>query len=66
MRIYTPAGAKDPTLTINLPGGGGMSGGAALKVLFNGSPGVSIEYEISVLDALGLESVRSKKSVKIP
>ena len=66
MRIYTPAGAKDPTLTVNLPGGGGTSGGAAIKVLFNGAPGVSIEYEIAVVDATNLESARVKKTVKIP
>jgi hypothetical protein len=65
MRIYTPAGAKDPTLTINVPGGG-ASGTAALKVIFNGSPGLSIDYEISIVDSLNLESARSKKTVKIP
>ncbi len=66
MRIYTPAGAADPTLTVNLPGGGGSSGGATIKVLFNGAPGANIEYEISVVDATNIESARLKKTVKIP
>lgn len=66
MRIYTPAGAADPTLTVNLPGGGGTSGGATIKVLFNGAPGATIEYEISVVDATNIESARVKKTVKIP
>ena len=65
MNIYTPAGAKDPALTIPIPGGDGAEN-AEIKLIFKGTPGTSIDYELSLIDSRSLEGARSKRTVKIP